>query len=406
MSSHFLPNFSDEETFQEEKRPTVSRKRSDTIDGFILLEACGVEFPDDGLTADVSGYDASFVADFQYFPRLLSVDASENRLTPSDFSPLVKLRELKLSANGIRFVCGEKLRNLLVLDLSYNYLEDISQLPEVTPQLRELDLTCNGLSSFHSFLPRLEKLILDRNKFTEVGNTVGNLPKLRDLRLAHNSIEKFYGKFYMLETLCLAHNSLSDISALSTLPKLEFLSVYGNPMLKTDSDEFIAQTLKRRDTDTKIDVALKPPSMKCGTFGKSVALATVRDNQGVPSAQHFKEKGRRLLSLEEEEEEEEESSPSTTNKGILIPRFDEDSSSYCLEEEKYCVAPPLLVSTQPTHSTGNHRARCSSLKALKFVLDHPLTTHDTRYPPSRGGPVPFAARPTKSSVKHRVIRKS
>ena len=238
--------------------------------GYLLLEACGVEFPDDGHSADVSGYDAEDVAesDLEYFPRLATVDASENRLSLLPFSRLPRLKELKFAANGLRHIpaSSAKFQRLLTLDLSYNALdcESLARLGLLCPVLRELDLTANNLRQLPDLgPPTLERLTLERNGLSsEVLLTLARLPKLRDLQLAHNRITSTPedpDAFPDLEILGLAFNNIAsfdDLALISALPKVETVALYGNPLPNDVADRLVGATLTSREgwSDRKIHV--------------------------------------------------------------------------------------------------------------------------------------------------------
>ncbi|KAH8093560.1 hypothetical protein JL720_4698 [Aureococcus anophagefferens] len=251
----------------ERSRARLTRSVAPVVDGFLLLEACGVEFPDEGHRADVSGYAASSVSetDLEYFPRLATLDCSDNCLPLAPFGKLPRLKELRFAANGLeRFDWPQgssAWQRLQVLDLSYNALgvQAVTNLAGM-PQLRELDLTGNGLRSLPTHeefgkFPALERLSLERNKLggdaqDDCGNVcaLSGLTRLRELSLAHNKLTGFptldavaeatkvseTAIFVELVALNLAWNKIhteGDVMGLTLLPKLEHLALYGNPLL-------------------------------------------------------------------------------------------------------------------------------------------------------------------------------
>lgn len=166
----------------EERR----RARPKQLDGFMLMDACGCDLPDEGRRADVSGRGLVSVVreDMSFFVRLQVVDAGDNSLPFNSFVDLPRLDELRLPCNSIRDIdvrdiLGRQHQQfggagnsgyleLRRLDLSYNGLsgDALSALTRL-PSLTELDLTCNGLTDLPEAMgrfPRLQKLSLERNQ--------------------------------------------------------------------------------------------------------------------------------------------------------------------------------------------------------------------------------------------------
>lgn len=153
----------------EERR----RKRPKQLNGFMLMDACGCELPDDGRKADVSGRGLIGVVheDLSYFVRLQVVDAGDNGLPFESFANLPRLEELLIPCNNIRDIGTLGSRSygeLRRLDLSYNNLSEqaLSMLAKL-PSLVDLDLTCNGLTTLPPAmgdLLQLQRLSLERNQ--------------------------------------------------------------------------------------------------------------------------------------------------------------------------------------------------------------------------------------------------
>ena len=161
------------------------RTRPKQLDGFMLMDACGCELPDEGRRADVSGRGLVSVEqeDLTFFVRLQAVDAGDNTLPFDSFVGLPRLDELRLPCNSIRDIdipelpgrlrpggggTGGSYNELRRLDLSYNGLsaDALSALVRL-PSLTDLDLTCNGLTDIPEAMahfPRLLKLTLERNQ--------------------------------------------------------------------------------------------------------------------------------------------------------------------------------------------------------------------------------------------------
>lgn len=164
------------------------RTRPKQLDGFMLMDACGCDLPDEGRRADVSGRGlvSAVREDMAFFVRLQAVDAGDNSLPFDTFVDLPQLDELRLPCNSIRDIDMPNLRGqqkrgraggsdddvvyreLRRLDLSYNTLSAgaLSSLARL-PNLTDLDLTCNGLTDLPQAMelfPRLQKLSLERNQ--------------------------------------------------------------------------------------------------------------------------------------------------------------------------------------------------------------------------------------------------
>lgn len=148
------------------------RTRPKELDGFMLMDACGCELPDEGRRADVSGRGLvrAVQEDMAFFIRLQTLDAGDNSVPFETFMGLPRLEELRVPCNGIRDFSLKTggYSELRRLDLSYNNIcGDAMSLLARLPNLIDLDLTCNGLTDLprvtNSF-PRLQKLSLERNQ--------------------------------------------------------------------------------------------------------------------------------------------------------------------------------------------------------------------------------------------------
>eukprot|EP01006_Ploeotia_vitrea_P048947 TRINITY_DN67290_c5_g1_i1.p1 TRINITY_DN67290_c5_g1~~TRINITY_DN67290_c5_g1_i1.p1 ORF type:complete len:492 (+),score=213.70 TRINITY_DN67290_c5_g1_i1:86-1561(+) len=148
------------------------------LDGYSILEVCGVESPEQLCRASLTTLNPPItLVDMEQmvdFVNLVHLDLSGNRVPLHLLATLPALEELHLASNDMRHVtlgdtAGE-FPHLTVLDLSYNWLraEDLVELGKL-PQLRELDVSCNhmALSSLAGLdlrcLKSLRKLNLRRN---------------------------------------------------------------------------------------------------------------------------------------------------------------------------------------------------------------------------------------------------
>lgn len=127
-------------------------------------------------------------AAFHRLPRLRSLDLSNNEIRvvhPESFLPPRDniVEELWLNNNHIEHsftlkILLDSLPNLRLLDMSNNYLEDLSQ-----------GIVQNHLS--------LEMLILENNKLLKLGReSFVGLPSLRELKLRNNSLAYHLGTPY------------------------------------------------------------------------------------------------------------------------------------------------------------------------------------------------------------------
>lgn len=175
---HFLVGAESRREMQEQKkrRQFLAEERRRThpkqLDGFMLMDACGCDLPDEGRGADVSGRGlvGAVQEDLSYFVRLQTLDAGDNSMSFDSFTALRQLEELRIPCNNIRdvaFAMGDYVE-LRRLDLSYNNLSSnaLSMLIRL-PNLTDLDLTCNSLTTLPATFGhhrQLQKLSLERNQ--------------------------------------------------------------------------------------------------------------------------------------------------------------------------------------------------------------------------------------------------
>jgi len=228
------------------------------LDGFVLLEACRVEDPDEAEKAVLEGCGISSVIseDLSFFRKLTHLDLGDNRVQLASLAYLPALVELHLDCNGLcecscpasGFPCLE------VLNLSYNGLSTaaIAALADL-PRLRQLDLSMNELTALPadmSAFTALQSLNCEHNALGSEASflALGSIPGLRSLSLAHNRVEALPASpidaaFSLLTTLDLAHNLIVHEEALLPvlqMGSLRMLLIYGNPFLKLGaaSDDF------------------------------------------------------------------------------------------------------------------------------------------------------------------------
>lgn len=173
------------------------RLQTKLLDGFLLLEATHMAFPEDSRQAVIS--DQSFTGvvedDLAFFSGLRNIDACNNYFDLTAFQTLERLKELRLACNNIRYISGiNGFPRLQYLDLSYNILtiDAVSNLV-LLPNLRELDISGNNLTYLPENISQfrlLEKLICENNKFEDnnIFFLLSSIPQLRCLNIACNML--------------------------------------------------------------------------------------------------------------------------------------------------------------------------------------------------------------------------
>ena len=173
------------------KRGTANSKRGPSseqpttyriLDGFLLLDSCGVELPEQAMRADLQDMDIEGVTeeDLAFFSNLCSVDLGENCVPLELLRTLPALQELRLHCNSVRDIGDLGVNGFVkleVLDLSYNMLEvDAIGRLAALPRLRRLDLTCNQLQSLPlnmAAFGMLQALNLERNDLVDEDVLIG-----------------------------------------------------------------------------------------------------------------------------------------------------------------------------------------------------------------------------------------
>lgn len=165
------------------------------LDGFALLEASNLGFPEDSrrITIPSLGYSSVIYEDLLFFINLIYLDISDNYFSFHSFECLNKLKELRIVCNEIINIDEiNGYPSLQILDLSYNKLtqDSIISLTTLT-NLKELDLSGNNLLTLPtqlSLFVNLERLILEHNKLSdnEIFYSLSLIPNLRELDLAFN----------------------------------------------------------------------------------------------------------------------------------------------------------------------------------------------------------------------------
>jgi len=155
--------------------------------------------------------------------RIYSLNLSFNRLS-SFFSHSNSIENLNLSGNDIK---GENFflscLNLKSIDLSYNFLFDLSDTFQNCLSLERIDVSYNILE----FLPRsypgnLIWLYANNNKVSDLSDSLYELKNLRFLYIQHNMITKLK-VFQSIEILNCSNNNISESDPLrSSMQTLNF----------------------------------------------------------------------------------------------------------------------------------------------------------------------------------------
>ena len=247
------------------------------LDGFVLLEACRCEDPDEAEKAVLEGCGITSVIseDLSFFRKLSHLDLGDNQVPLATLAYLPALLELHLDCNGLAelSVPPGGFPVLEVLNLSYNGLSSaaVAALADIS-RLRQLDISMNELSALPadmSGFAALQSLNCEHNRLNTEASllALGTLPSLRSLSLAHNGIEALAASatdtiaYAQLSTLDLSNNAIAREEAL--LPVLQMTSLrtlllYGNPFLHRGaaSDDFHEVLAVQRGMEL---VVLPPP---------------------------------------------------------------------------------------------------------------------------------------------------
>jgi len=237
---------------------TPQRPEGALLDGFALVEAGGVDLPENVETLNLMGrgFADVEVEDLHHFRALQELDVGDNRLPGMHcLEALPALRTLKMQCNDLAslFINKDSFQLLHTLELSYNKLaasalESLAQLPA----LRELDLSFNCVSSIPlgalmkpNAFQALETLHLGGQTPKLSSGSVfrlAHLPNLRTLRVPSNKISSFdpakmpeANAFPSLGLLDLSSNNIEmedGITCFLSCPILDMVVLWGNPLAR------------------------------------------------------------------------------------------------------------------------------------------------------------------------------
>ncbi|ETW03588.1 hypothetical protein H310_04999 [Aphanomyces invadans] len=408
------------------------------LDGFLLLDTCRVEFPEEATRADVNGLNIRSVVvdDLLFFSNLVFLDMSDNQAPFEPLGTLPALKELDFQCNAVH-----RIQNLTGFDglewlnLSFNCLtsSDVEELAKL-PKLRELYLSNNSITTLPPIMDRfvrLETLSLERNNIqgTGVFTLLAVTPRLKNLNLCHNKLvefpesalclqEKQNTGFANLAYLNLAHNKVTrecDILPLVKLRALQQLVIYGNPLAHAavqtqDKTKLVYNPVPDmtdahidivRDVELNIVVAYPETKKKKSTY-KNVQIARVAQ-AALPTSFEFKARAQRMLfspmdqqqttifpRLEKKEMPDTKPSDMSTPVGpdaTFMTSLDGQSSTPVLRQDKFPHVKDhrhmenevpsyfLARSLAPTTEVQQHKLK-TAMTSLRYQLNHPLTSHN------------------------------
>ncbi|RHY77670.1 hypothetical protein DYB26_000216 [Aphanomyces astaci] len=369
------------------------------LDGFLLLDTCRVEFPEEATRADVNGLNIRSVVvdDLLFFSNLVFLDMSDNQSPFEPLGALPALKELDFQCNAVH-----KITNLTGFDalewlnLSFNCLTspDVEEMAKL-PKLRELYLSNNAIATLPPIMDRfsrLETLSLERNNMqgTGVFTLLAVAPRLRNLNLSHNKLVEFpesalalHDKqsncgFVTLAYLNLAHNKISrecDILPLVKMRSLQQLVLYGNPLAHAavqtqDKTKLLYNPVPDmtdvhtdivREVELNIVVAYPATKKKKSTY-KNVQIARVAQ-AALPTSFEFKARAQRMLFSP---------LPQDHQHTTIFPRLEVGwfpSTSFFSHpvRKRTCQMPNLQVQ--------QHKLKMA-MTSLRYQLNHPLTSHN------------------------------
>ncbi|KAF7990763.1 hypothetical protein HCN44_000568 [Aphidius gifuensis] len=180
-----------------------------------------------------------------------------SEILPGSFQHLPLLRVLNLNNNKIIRIhpnffiqrLGSNIEELLIINNNINHINEIRSIFEALPKLKLLDLSYNFIEeipfgSLRGHL-NLERLHIDHNQLTYIQReTFTSMPLLRELRLKNNSltnsIELPFWNLPNLKGLDLSQNYFRHIDSMviANLPNLRILDLSGNGISHIEPETF------------------------------------------------------------------------------------------------------------------------------------------------------------------------
>jgi adenylate cyclase len=185
--------------------------------------------------------------------KLKTLDVFLNRLTQINTTGLESLTKLLASWNYVKTLDVGDCRNLLILDVCSNNLEEIPMNLHVCQGLRDLRLRFNMIRTVPDLsLPNLTRLNLSHNFITFLPDSLESVENLVELKLDHNEITSipllpskiqkvdlhfnkiksfkypFSSPNKTLENINLSNNEISELGDVSDLEALTYLDLCVN----------------------------------------------------------------------------------------------------------------------------------------------------------------------------------
>ncbi|TMW55917.1 hypothetical protein Poli38472_008565 [Pythium oligandrum] len=400
------------------------QETSKTLDGFMMLDCCHVEFPDELTQAVLSGQEIKHVVaeDLLFFTNLVRLDMSDNEAPFEPFACLPQLQELDFQCNALQTLSVDNgFQMLEVLNLSFNCLtaKDVEELSKLL-RIRELYLSNNWIRSLPPVMDRfskLEALSLEHNNIggNEIFNFLAMAPRLRNLNLSHNKLtmfpetaltleEKRGAGFYNLLYLNLAHNKITDeedVIYTAELHSLRKLVLYGNPFThaavsshdpsKLNYEPVTLLKAHIEQLEREIMVVVAYPETKKSRPGatsyENVEIYKMLPNE-VPLPSPFRSRATSFLLPEESEKKMKPEAQTTPAPRVVRLAVDTSDSTFLtgvgLEDlmgdpsstELPAVPASLLTRSLAVPKLTNPLKARAALNALRYQLGHPLTAHD------------------------------
>ena len=189
------------------------------------------------------------LSNYYRFPKLTYI--------PEEVFELKQIKVLNLSYNKIKQLPESigNLSNLTKLDLSKNRLSYLPESIGNLSNLTELDLSKNQLSHLSESIgniSNLTKLDLSWNKLTKLPESIGNLSNLIELNLRNNQLNylpKYLGNLSNLTQLNLFSNQLTNLpESIGNLSNLKCLVLWANQLKK------LPESLGNLSNLTKLDL--------------------------------------------------------------------------------------------------------------------------------------------------------
>jgi protein phosphatase 1 regulatory subunit 7 len=169
----------------------------------------------------------------EYLPQLLVLDISFNSI--KDMSPVRvcrHLKELYIAQNKLKEIQGlEDMKSLRILDLGANRIRSMDGIQGLV-SLESLWLGKNKIEEIAHVggLPILRQLDVQSNRLRSLGDDLGRSQSLQELYLAHNAITSTIGLPLRapLTTIDLSYNKTKEIDSLASSVSLEELWMSGS----------------------------------------------------------------------------------------------------------------------------------------------------------------------------------